>query len=88
MGGSEDKEAEEVKCFECGGELVQTVGSVRMTKPDGGLVIFTGVPLNQCRQCGEQYLPGPWSEKIGHMLRRSDQLVPKETLSVPVIAVG
>ncbi|MBW2119623.1 MAG: YgiT-type zinc finger protein, partial [Deltaproteobacteria bacterium] len=43
-----------MKCFECGGEVVQTVGSVRMTKQDGTLIIFKGIPLSQCRQCGEQ----------------------------------
>ncbi|MBI4399996.1 MAG: YgiT-type zinc finger protein [Nitrospirae bacterium] len=77
-----------MRCFECGGELIRTAGDVRMTKPDGGLVIFTGVPLNECRQCGEQYVSGEWSEKIGHLLRRADQLSAKETLTVPVIAVG
>jgi YgiT-type zinc finger domain-containing protein len=43
-----------MKCFECGGEVTQTIGSVRMTKKDGSLIIFRGIPLNQCRQCGEQ----------------------------------
>mgnify|MGYP001566006610 CR=1 FL=1 len=75
-------------CFECGGELIQAAGTVRMTKPDGSLILFTGIPLNQCRQCGEQYLPGRWGEKIGEMMRREDQLVPQKTISVPVIALG
>ena len=29
-----------MKCFECGGEVVQTKGIVRMTKGDGTLVIL------------------------------------------------
>jgi len=29
-----------MRCFECGGEVIQTIGSVRMTKKDGSLIIF------------------------------------------------
>jgi YgiT-type zinc finger domain-containing protein len=75
-----------MKCFECGGEIFQTLGSVRMTKKDGGLIIFKGIPLSQCRQCGEQYIPGKWTEKIGEMMRNEEMLIPRETISVPVIA--
>lgn len=74
-----------VKCFECGGEVIQTIGSVRMTKRDGTLIIFRGISLSQCRQCGEQYIPGKWAEKIGVMMREEDNLVPQEIISVPVI---
>ncbi len=75
-----------MRCFECGGEVIQTVGSVRMTKKDGSLIIFRGIPLSQCRQCGEQYIPGKWAEKIGEMMRKEETLVPQEIISVPVIA--
>ena len=76
-----------MKCFECGGEVMQTKGMVRMTKKDGSLVIFRGIPLNQCRQCGEQYVPGDWAEKIGNLLENEDTLVPQEIIPVPVIAL-
>jgi len=76
-----------MKCFECGGEVVQTKGIVRMTKRDGTLVIFKGIPLSQCRQCGEQYIPGRWAEKIGEMLRKEDHLTSREIMSVPVISL-
>ncbi len=36
-----------MRCFECGGEVIQTIGSVRMTKKDGELIIFRGIPLSQ-----------------------------------------
>ena len=75
-----------MRCFECVGEVIETIGSVRMTKKDGSLIIFKGIHLSQCRQCGEQYIPGKWAEKIGEMMRREDTLVPREILSVPVIA--
>lgn len=75
-----------MKCYECGGEVRQTRGTVKMTKKDGSLVIFKGIPLSQCRQCGEQYISGEWSEKIGNMMKNEDELVPQEIISVPVIA--
>ncbi|MCH7914552.1 MAG: YgiT-type zinc finger protein [Deltaproteobacteria bacterium] len=77
-----------MRCFECGSELIRTAGSVRMTRKDGGLIIFKGIPLSQCRQCGEQYIPGRWSEKIGDMMLRENELVPQEIISVPVITIG
>ena len=77
-----------MRCFECRGEVIQTLGRVRMTKKDGSLVIFKDIPLNQCRQCGEQYIPGEWAEKIGEMMRNEEMLVSRETVSVPVVAVS
>lgn len=74
-----------MKCFECGGEVVKTLGTVKMTQSDGSLIIFKGIPMIQCRQCGEQYISGKWSEKIGELMRRKDTLVYDEMLSIPVI---
>ncbi|MDQ1336045.1 MAG: YgiT-type zinc finger protein [Thermodesulfobacteriota bacterium] len=34
-----------MRCFECGGEVIQTIGSVRMTKKDGELIIFRGISV-------------------------------------------
>ena len=88
MGWPKDEEVRQMKCFECSGEVIKTTGTVRMTKKDGSLLIFKGIPLSQCRQCGEQYVPGSWAEKIGDMMQREDTLVPQEIISVPVIALG
>jgi YgiT-type zinc finger domain-containing protein len=74
-----------MKCFECGGEVLETVGTVKMTRADGGLIIFKGIPMLQCRQCGEQYISGKWSEKIGELMLQKEALVFEEMLSVPVI---
>ena len=76
-----------MKCFDCGGVVTPTIGSVRMTKKDGGMIIFKGIPLSYCSQCGEKYISGEWSERIGEMLRKEETLVPAETICVPVIAV-
>jgi YgiT-type zinc finger domain-containing protein len=88
MGESGEEDGRLMKCFECGGEVIQTIGFVRMTKNDGSLIIFRGIPLSQCRQCGEQYIPGKWAEKIGEMMREEDSLVPQEIISFPVIALS
>jgi len=74
-----------MKCFECGGEVLKTLGTVKMTRSDGSLIIFKGIPMTQCRQCGEQYISGKWSEKIGELMRQKEALVFDEMLSVPVI---
>ena len=76
-----------MRCYECGGALTPIVGSVKMTKEDGGLIIFKGIPLKACSQCGEQYISGEWSDRIGEMLRREETLVPQEVICVPVIAM-
>ena len=76
-----------MKCFECGGAMIQTEGTVKMTKKDGGMIIFRNIPLAQCRQCGEQYVPGKWSERIGEMLRNEDTIVSEEIMSVPVVVI-
>ena len=74
-----------MKCFECGGEVINTLGTVSMTRSDGSLIIFKGIPMTQCRQCGEQYISGKWSEKMGALMRQKEALVFDEILSVPVI---
>jgi YgiT-type zinc finger domain-containing protein len=53
-----------MKCFECGGEVLKTLGTVKMTRSDDSFIIFKGIPMTQCHQCGEQYISGKWSEKI------------------------
>ena len=77
-----------MKCFECGGVVVKTLGTVRMTGSDGNLIIFKGIPMTECRQCGEQYISGKWSEKMGELMRRKETLVFEEMMSVPVVNLG
>ena len=57
-------------------------------KKDGSLIIFKGIPISQCHQCGEQYIPGKWTEKMGGLMRKEGTLIPREILSVPVIALS
>ncbi|WP_035256471.1 YgiT-type zinc finger protein [Desulfatirhabdium butyrativorans] len=76
-----------MKCVECGGEMMDVIGTVKMTCRDGSLILFKGIPMKQCRQCGEQYLSGQWSETIGEMMRRREELAYDEILRVPVVHI-
>ena len=76
-----------MKCFECRGVMREVDGRVRMTRRDGSAVIFKDIPLYQCSQCGEQYIPGKWAENIGEIMRDESAVIPVEILSVPVIAL-
>ncbi len=74
-----------MKCFECGGEVLEKLGSVRMTRKDGSMIIFKGIPITECRQCSEQYIPVNWVEKIGEFMRKEELLTPEEVVSIPII---
>ncbi|MFO8164975.1 MAG: YgiT-type zinc finger protein [Desulfatiglandales bacterium] len=56
-------------CFICGGEVLKGLGGVRMTRSDGSLIIFKGIPMTSCCQCGEQYIADKWPEKMGELTR-------------------
>ncbi len=77
-----------MKCFECGGEVLKTLGTVKMTRSDGSLIIFKGIPMTQCRQCGEQYISGKWSEKIGELMRQKEALLSATPRSVKYCLTG
>lgn len=58
-----------MKCFECGGEVLKTLGTVRMTRSDGSLIIFRANGL----------------KKMGELMRQKETLVFEEMLSVLII---
>ena len=76
-----------MKCFECAGEVAANVSDVTMKRKDGSLVIFSHVKVNECRQCGEIYVPAESSEKIGALMK-DENAAEEKVLSVPVIAVS
>lgn len=86
MGNPLDEE-EIMKCYECGGEMIEKVTSVEMKKEDGSFVIFSDVKVNECRQCGEIYLPAESAEKVGKIMRGEEEKQPKTYITVPVYAV-
>ena len=68
--------------------MFATHGRVKMTRKDGSLVIFKDIPIYQCHQCGEQYIPGKWAENIGEIMRDESAIIPDEIMSVPVVSVN
>ncbi len=74
-----------MRCFECGCEVPEKTGVVRMTRKDGSMIIFKGIPITECRQCGEQCIPGHWVEKIGELMRKEELLTSEEVVSIPII---
>jgi YgiT-type zinc finger domain-containing protein len=73
-----------MKCFECGGEVVQLKTSLVFYKKDKTPVFFEDVPVGECKQCGEKYVSGSVSEKVSEFLE-SEKLDTKEYLKVPVV---
>jgi len=71
-----------VKCYECGGEMVEAVTTLHMEK-DGRPLIIEDVPAKVCKQCGEEYIAGPVAEKIGKIL--DEELTQAKHISVPII---
>ena len=71
-----------MKCFECGGEMVETTTTLHMEKDNKPLIIQE-VPAKICKQCGEEYISGSVTEKIGKIL--DEDLTRAKHVSVPVI---
>jgi YgiT-type zinc finger domain-containing protein len=76
-----------MKCFECGGEIVEKRSSVVFYKRDGSPVFFEDVPVGECVQCGEKYLSGAILEKISDVLK-CEEISAKKHLTVPVVSLA
>jgi len=76
-----------MKCFECGGEIVEKRSSLVFYKKDRTPVFFEDVPVGECVQCGEKYLSGGVSEKISDVLA-CEKISATKHLSVPVVSLA
>ena len=76
-----------MKCYECGGEVVQLKTSLVFYNKGGMPVFFEDVPAGECRQCGEKYISGPVSEKVSGFLA-SEKIDTKEHKKVPVVHIA
>lgn len=76
-----------MRCFECGGEIVQVKTSLIFYKRDRTPVFFEDVPVGECKQCGEKYISGPVSEKVSEFLE-AEKIETKEHLTVPVVHIA
>lgn len=75
-----------MKCFECGGELLEQKASLVFYKKDKSPVFFEGVQVDECGQCGEKYVSGAVSEKISGILE-SEMPDEVDYLKVPVVHI-
>jgi len=76
-----------MKCFECGGEMVKKHDGLVFYKKDKSPVYFENVPLNECVQCGEKYIDGQVTEKIGNILN-ADKIESERHLVIPIISMA
>jgi YgiT-type zinc finger domain-containing protein len=76
-----------MKCFECGGEIVEKKSSLVFYKKDRTHVFFEDVPVGECVQCGEKYLSGGVSEKISDVLS-CEKILTTKHLTVPVVSLA
>jgi len=75
-----------MKCFECGGGIIQKNTSFVMYEKDGKPVFFEDVSLGECEQCGEKYFNGVTLEKIDRALKGEGRLSKRE-IKVPVVSL-
>lgn len=73
-----------MKCFECGGLVVQDKSSFVLYAHDKSPVFFEDVPVGACSQCGERYLSGAITEKLSGILE-SGHVQSDTHMSVPVV---
>lgn len=76
-----------MKCFECGGEVVQKKTGILLYKKDRSPVFFDDVIVDECVQCGEKYISGAVSDKISDILKK-EEIFTKRKLSVPVVSLA
>lgn len=76
-----------MKCFECGGEVVQNKTGIMLYKKDRSPVFFEDVIVDECVQCGEKYISGAVSDKISDILKK-EEIVAKKKLFVPVVSLA
>ncbi|MFH1909204.1 MAG: YgiT-type zinc finger protein [Chloroflexota bacterium] len=68
-------------CYFCGGKVQERL-LPREIRWKGELLIFEGVPMGVCLQCGEKFLRPEVAKKIDAALQSAKQ--PSRTVQVPV----
>jgi len=74
------------KCVRCGGELKDTVLEHYERWPkDVGLVVFEGVPAQECADCGEAYFDAVTSKKMEEIIAGAAE--PTSRITVPIYSI-
>ena len=69
-----------VKCHTCGGNLEEAVSDLPFKLEANRIVIFKGLPLLQCDQCGEYLLEDGVMARVEETLGRADASAELEVL--------
>ncbi|MBN1509514.1 MAG: YgiT-type zinc finger protein [Sedimentisphaerales bacterium] len=73
-------------CRNCGGELEKLVTNLPFKVDEDSIVIIKGLPVLQCKNCGEYLLEDAVMERVGAILRRIDKTTELEVLSYAATA--
>ena len=71
-------------CHNCGGELENLITNLPFKTDDDSIVIIKGLPVLQCKNCGEYLIEDAVMEKVDSILRRIDKTTELEVLSYAV----
>ena len=73
-------------CHNCGGELESLITNLPFKIDHDSIVIIKGLPVLQCRNCGEYLIDDPVMERVDSILGRIDKTTELEVLSYAATA--
>lgn len=76
-----------MKCFECGGDIVEKDVSFVMYAKDKKPIFFEDVCAGVCVQCGEKYLDGHTLEHINNILKEGEGEITRK-ITIPVASLA
>jgi len=62
-----------MRCRICGGALERRITDLPFKTSDTSIVIVRGLPVLECRQCGETELDGPDMARVDRLLAAVDR---------------
>ena len=73
-------------CHNCGGELENLITNLPFKIDCDSIVIIKGLPVLQCKNCGEYLIEDAVMEKVDRILTRIDKTTELEVLSYAATA--
>lgn len=71
-------------CHNCGGKIEKLVTNLPFKVSCDSIVIIKGLPVLQCRNCGEYLIEDMVMEKVDRILSKIDKATELEVLSYAV----
>jgi YgiT-type zinc finger domain-containing protein len=78
--GFEETEGREMKCINCGSEMVRVETDLPFKIGPSSIVIIKGLPVLQCSRCNEYSIEDPTMVKVEEMLSVVDEATELEVL--------